>query len=96
MIWSIIWYYLFALFTAADVITTQVALSMGMREVNPFMAAHIDYIIPIKIAVLLLMAGFIIHIERSHNGQGWLVPSGAACVTFAAVVWNVGQIGGVM
>ena len=96
MIWSLIWFWLLGIFTTADVITTKVALSLGFHEGNPFMAPLIDHIVPVKIALLVVMIGVIVWIERTHKGQGWVAPAGCACVTFAAVVWNVGKIGGVI
>ena len=96
MIWSLIWFWLLGIFTTADVITTKVALSMGFREGNPLMAPLVEHIVLVKIAFLLATIAVIALIERTHKGQGWIAPSGAACVTFAAVVWNVGKIGGVV
>jgi hypothetical protein len=96
MIWSVIWFWLLGIFTTADIITTKVALSLGFREYNPFMAPVIDFIVPIKIGVLLFMIWVVWSVERTHKGHGWIPVSGAACVTFAAVVWNVGKIGGMV
>jgi hypothetical protein len=89
MIWAVIWYWLLAVFTGADVITTTVAISRGAHEVNPFLAPVIEYLVPIKLAFLLGVIGLVAWIERDNPGHGWLVPAGASCVTVTAVVSNL-------
>jgi hypothetical protein len=96
MIWSLIWFWLLGIFTTADVITTKVALSMGFYEGNSVLSPSIAYLIPLKIAFLLFVIAVVVWVENRREGHGWIPVSGAACVTFAAVVWNMGQTGGLM
>jgi hypothetical protein len=96
MIWAVIWYYLLAVFTAADIITTKIALSVGMHEVNPFMAPLVDHIIEVKILFMLGMIVAVIIVEKTEKGSGWLPVAGSACVTCAAVTSNIIQISQVL
>lgn len=94
MIWAFIWYYLLGLFTAADIITTKIALASGMfHEANPMMAPVVEYIIEIKIVFLVMIMGVMLVAESKENGSGWLIPAGSACMTFIAVIWNIFQLG---
>ena len=92
MIWSLIWYWLLTIFSAADVITTSMGISHGAHEVNPIMALVLDHIIEVKIMFLLIVAATIIVTERTHKGDGWVPVAGASCMTFAAVISNILQI----
>ena len=92
MIWAVIWYWLLAVFTAADVITTEYAITKGLHEANPFMAGLIDNIFEVKMGFLLLMIIVVVYVERHKEGHGWIPLAGCACVTFIAVVSNIIQI----
>src|SRR5512133_2572476 len=93
MIWNIIWYWLFAFFTIADVITTQIGLKVGLREANPIMAPFLDHIVAMKAIILLYGIVVIILYERvAGEGNGWVPVSMGAFVTFAVVVSNLYQI----
>ena len=48
MLWAVIWYWLFGIFTVADIITTKIALAIGMHEVNPVLSGNTDLIIPAR------------------------------------------------
>ena len=96
MIWAVIWYWLLGIFTVADIITTKIALSLGGREVNPFMAPVVEHIVAVKFLFLLGMIVAIFLVERSSKGDGWLPAAGSACVTFAAVVSNIITLSGMM
>lgn len=92
MIWSFIWYWLLTIFSAADIITTRVAISRGAHEVNPIMAIFLGNIIEVKILFLLLVAGIIIWTERTNRGEGWVPVAGASCFTFIVAISNLFQI----
>ena len=92
MIWSVIWYYLLAIFTAADIITTKIALAIGMHEKSPTMSLMIDHLVELKFAFLLLTIGVILLTEKTKEGDGWTIPASGAMVTFAAVTWNISQL----
>lgn len=92
MIWAAIWYWLLVAFTAADVITTRIALAMGMHEANPFMAPVIEHMILVKAAYLIGMVAAIWWFERVSTGDGWLAPCAATCVTSVAVTSNFIQL----
>jgi hypothetical protein len=89
MIWAVLWFWLFADLTGADIITTTVAISLGAHEANPFLAPMIDYLIPIKFAGMLACIGIAVMTERIQKGSGWMVPAAASIVTLAAVVSNL-------
>ena len=92
MIWSVIWYWLLGIFTAADIITTKIALSIGMHEKSPTMSLMIDHLVELKFAFLLLTIGMIVLTERTKEGAGWTIPAAGTMVTFTAVVWNITQL----
>lgn len=92
MIWSVIWYWLLGIFTAADIITTKIALSIGMHEKSPTMSLMIDHLVELKFAFLLLTIGIIVLTERTKEGAGWTIPAAGAMVTFMAVTWNITQL----
>ena len=96
MIWSVIWYYILAAFTAADIITTKMALMLGGREVNPFLINSVDHITEIKIGFMLLVIGIVIVTERSHKGSGWIPVAAGTIVTFAAVLSNIITLSGMI
>lgn len=89
MIWAVIWYGLLAVMTTADILTTKIALAMGMHEINPFLAPVVQHIVLIKFAFLLVTIGIILWMEKTKKGSGWLAPAGGTCVTFVAVVSNI-------
>lgn len=96
MIWAVIWYWLLAVFTAADIITTKIALAVGMHEKSPTMSLVIGNLIEIKFAFLFLAIVLIVLTERTKEGCGWLPPAAGAIVTFSAVLWNITQLAGVI
>lgn len=96
MIWSVIWYYLLAVFTAADIITTKMALMLGGREVNPFLINSVDHITEIKIGFMLLVIGIVVITEHSHKGHGWIPVAAGTCVTCVAVLSNIITISGMI
>ena len=83
------WYWILTIFTAADVVTTEMWLSRGYSEANPILAPVIEYLIPIKIAFLAVVAVVIILVERESSGGGWVPPAAASVITFAAVLNNI-------
>ena len=89
--WSIIWYWLLAIFTFSDIVTTKILLAFGAHEGNPVMAALMDYLVEIKLGYLILMIGVILVVERHHRGNGWVPAALGACITFAAVISNILQ-----
>ncbi len=91
MIWSVIWYWLLAVFTLADIITTRICIALGGHEANPFMAGYVDQIVEVKIGYLCLMAVIMAGSERMHKGSGWLPVAGGSCITFTAVLSNILQ-----
>jgi hypothetical protein len=96
MIWAVIWYYLLAVFTAADVITTKIALANGAKEVNPFMAGLTDHIVEVKFVFLILVIIMVAFMESRSKDSSWPPVAGGACVTFVAVVSNIIQIAGLV
>lgn len=76
MIWAVIWYWLLAVFTAADIITTKIALSNGGREVNPFMVGLVDHIVEVKFVFLLLVMLMIIWMESRKENTAWIPVAG--------------------
>jgi hypothetical protein len=94
MIWSVIWYYLLALFTAADVITTKIALQIGLHEANPFMMGLTNHIVEVKFVFLILVIVMVTFMESRSEDSSWPPVAGGACVTFIAVVSNIIQIVG--
>lgn len=96
MIWVVIWYYLLAVFTAADIITTKIALALGGREVNPFLINSVEHITEIKIAFMVLVIGIVIVTERSHKGHGWIPVAAGTCVTCVAVLSNIVTLSGMI
>ncbi len=91
MIWSVIWYWLLALFTISDIITTRICLALGGHEANPFMAGFVDNIVEVKLAYLCLMALVMVGAERMKEGSGWIPVAGGSCITFTAVLSNIIQ-----
>lgn len=89
MIWAVIWFWILAVFTAADVVTTKLWLARGATEANPVLAPVIEYLVPIKIAFLVVVAVVIITVERESRGDGWVPPAAASAITFVAVLNNV-------
>jgi hypothetical protein len=89
MIWSIIWYYLLALFTTADVITTRIAIALGAHEANPVLNPVVDNLTVIKLSFLLVAIAIIYFTEKHSEGNGWLPAAGGTMVTFTAVVSNI-------
>lgn len=92
MIWSVIWFWLLGIFTAADIITTKIALAIGMHEKSPTMSLMIDHLVELKFAFLLLTIVVIILTEKTKEGAGWVIPASGTMVTFTAVVWNITQL----
>ena len=97
MIWSLIWFWLLGIFTTADIVLSRILMTSGFYEGNPLGVALITHspelIIPIKLSVTIVM---VLMVERLSKGNGWVPVSLAASESFAAVVWNVGKIGGVI
>jgi hypothetical protein len=89
MIWAAIWYWLLAVFTAADVVTTERAIALGAHEINPVMAPIVDNLILVKMAFLLVAAAIIIYTEGTWKGSGWKPACAGACVAFVPVVSNL-------
>lgn len=92
MFWAVIWYWLFGIFTVADVITTKIALAIGMQEVNPILSENTDLIIPLKLAAMLAVIVLIVLTEKTDGGSGWLIPASGTCVTMIAVLNNIIQL----
>lgn len=92
MLWAVIWYWLFGIFTVADIITTKIALAIGMHEVNPILSGNTDLIIPLKLIVMLAVIVLIILTEKTSNGSGWVIPASGTCVTMIAVLNNIIQL----
>ena len=97
MIWAVIWYYLLAVFTAADIITTKLIIILGGHEWNPYMARVLDHFFEIKIVFLLVMIVLIVCAEivlskLGHGDGGWAPAASAACATFGCVLSNIIQI----
>ena len=96
MIWSVIWYYLLAVFTAADIITTKLALMLGGREINPFLVNSVEYITEIKLLFLFVVIGIVVVTERTHKGHGWIPVAAGTCVTCVAVLSNIVTLSGMI
>ncbi len=96
MIWAVIWYWLLAVFTAADIITTKIALMNGGKEVNPFMAGLTDHIVEVKFAFLILVMIMVVCMESRKENTAWVPVAGGATVTFIAVISNIIQLTGVI
>lgn len=93
MIWSVIWYWLLGIFTAADIITTKIALSYdGLYEGNPLMAPFTDHIIEMKIIVLIISIIAILIMERISKGDGWVPVSLGTTFTSMIVVSNIAKV----
>jgi len=92
MIWSVIWFWLLGIFTTADIITTKIALALGMQEKSPTMSLMIDHLVELKFTFLIVTIVIIILTERTKEGAGWTIPASGAVVTFIAVVWNITQL----
>ena len=93
MIWSVIWYWLLGIFTAADIITTKIALSYnGLYEGNPLMAPFTDHIIEMKILVLLFSIAAIWLMEKISKGDGWVPVSLGTTFTSVVVVSNIAKV----
>lgn len=89
MIWAVIWYWLLGVFTAADIITTRIALAVGFHEANPFMAPFVGNMVEMKLLFLLLTIGITYATERNAKGDGWMIPASGCCVTSGAVISNI-------
>ena len=93
MIWSAIWYYLLALFSIADVITTKITLATGrFEEVNPLMTPIVGDLLEIKITGLIVIALLVYISERSRKDSGWFALAIGSCVTFITVMSNIRQL----
>lgn len=94
MIWAVIWYAVLAALTAADTITTKIALMNGYQEINPFLAPFTDHLFEIKVAFMLITIVLTVWAERSVKGSGWVVPATGACITLTPVISNIAVLSG--
>lgn len=96
MLWAVIWYWLFGIFTVADVITTKIGLACGFYEGNPLMRPLLDNIVEAKIFVMLLTMIMVLIYERHDEGNGWVPVAGVTVWTAAVVIQNVVRITGII
>lgn len=92
MIWSVIWYWLLAVFTAADIITTKIGLALGAHEANPILAPVVDHLVEVKFAALIICIVLAYQVEKSHPEKSWIPIAAGACMTFTAVIWNITRL----
>jgi hypothetical protein len=90
MIWSAVWYYLLALFSIADVITTKIAIATGhFEEVNPLMVPNVGNILEIKIIGLIVIALIVCISEYYRKDSGWFSLAIGSCAMFNVVLTNI-------
>jgi len=95
MIWSVIWYWLLLIFTAADIITTKIALSIGkpFYETNHLILPIVDHIVELKILVVVVVVSLAILYEKLYEGKGWVPLAIGSCFTFVIVLSNILKMG---
>lgn len=96
MIWAAIWYWLFTIFSIADIITTRIGLAVGLHEANPLMAPFIDSIIEMKLIVLFLAVAIVLVYEQINKGSGWFPLALGTCATAGGVISNIALICGMI
>lgn len=86
-----------AALTAIDALTTLYILQNGGVELNPILAPVIDYIIPIKLGYLIVVAAISYATSWAckmggFEDLGWLAVAVAAAITVMPCVHNVMEI----
>jgi hypothetical protein len=91
MIWAVIWYWIFLVFTAADIITTKIALSIGKPyyESNLLISPIIEHMVELKILVVVVVVSLAILYEKLYKGDGWVPLAMGSCFTFKIVLSNI-------
>jgi hypothetical protein len=94
MIWMIIWYWLLVVFSAADIVITNVALSIGTPyyESNFLIVPIVDHLVELKILVVIVVVAIAIGVEIMNEESGWVPISFASCCTFLIVMANFARI----
>ena len=96
MIWAVIWYWLFTVFTVADIITTKVGLAFGFYEGNILMRPFLDHMIETKIFVLLFAILVTFVFEKYYKDHGWLPLALGTTFTALVVIQNIVRISGII
>lgn len=94
MIWMGIWYWLLIAFSAADIIITNTALSLGTPyyESNLLISSAVEHIVELKLLVIIVVVAISIGVEIIEEETGWVPLSFAACCSFLIVVENFTRI----